>query len=110
MLDMTGVFLCMARGHPGALPPNELRRRIIERLSMGPATTADLIDFAYGDDPDGGPLSAKQCITTTLFHLRKKGADIERKYTYSLVPRRPTAVLRTGKDRGKSNGYERRNG
>ena len=35
-------------------------------------TMPEMIDVQYGDDPDGGPLYARECIHTQLFGLRRK--------------------------------------
>ncbi len=33
--------------------------------------TADLVDAAYFDDPEGGPLTAEACIRVMFFRVRK---------------------------------------
>jgi hypothetical protein len=46
------------------------------RHSPGPLRRAELVEYIYGDDPDGGPLWAPTMITVTVHRLRKSGHKI----------------------------------
>lgn len=39
-------------------------------------STKELVEAVYGDDPDGGPLTAEHTIRIAVFKLRKKAAQI----------------------------------
>jgi len=49
-------------------------------------STDQLIDWLYGEDPDGGPLDARCCIAVAVHHLRRRGVPIRshghRGYSY----------------------------
>jgi hypothetical protein len=51
-------------------PP--LRRRLIETLidATAPVPASDLADAVYADDPDGGPLSAVECVRAFVWRMR----------------------------------------
>ena len=42
-------------------------------------TIKELIDVVYGDDPEGGPLAASNCIRVMMCNLRRK---LQRKGVY----------------------------
>ena len=53
--------------------------RIVERVrKAGPygICSDDLFTYAYADDPDGGPLSGKQCLQTRMWQINRKLAAI----------------------------------
>jgi hypothetical protein len=68
------------------LPPAKPRKprvsaRLLGTLQLQPGrlyTWAELVDSAYGDDPEGGPLNALGSIKVLLHHLRRAGYPIER--------------------------------
>jgi hypothetical protein len=49
-------------------------------------STRELVDYIYGDAPDGGPLSAHRCVHHAVRRLRARGLPIkthgERGYSY----------------------------
>lgn len=56
-----------------ALSPTE--RKIVDALSGAypdGLSNKDIILVVYGDDPDGGPLSARNCINVHLHSIRKR--------------------------------------
>lgn len=57
-------------------PP--LRRRLIERLMVAsePVAARDLADAVYADDPEGGPLTAVECVRTFVWRMRPDLAEI----------------------------------
>jgi hypothetical protein len=64
-------------------------QKILLRLIHGELVTkADLMDLIYGDDPDGGPVYAEQCLTQAIHALRDRlrleGWDIELVKCYGL--------------------------
>jgi DNA-binding response OmpR family regulator len=44
--------------------------------SPGALRRNELVEYIYGDDPDGGPLWAPTMITVTIHRLRKSGHKI----------------------------------
>ena len=54
------------------LTPNEAV--LMSRLMGAPGfvTMNDLIDVLYGVDPDGGPLTANECVRVNMSRTRKK--------------------------------------
>src|SRR5262245_46888114 len=48
------------------------------RHSPGALRRNELVDYIYGDDPEGGPLWAPTMITVTVHRLRKSGHKIMR--------------------------------
>jgi hypothetical protein len=46
------------------------------RHSPGALRRDELVEYIYGDDPDGGPLWAPTMITVTVHRLRKSGHKI----------------------------------
>ncbi|HEY1887556.1 MAG TPA: helix-turn-helix domain-containing protein [Roseiarcus sp.] len=46
------------------------------RHSPGALRRHELVEYIYGDDPDGGPLWAPTMITVTVHRLRKSGHKI----------------------------------
>jgi hypothetical protein len=46
------------------------------RHSSGALRRNELVEYIYGDDPDGGPLWAPTMITVTVHRLRKSGHKI----------------------------------
>jgi hypothetical protein len=46
------------------------------RHSPGALRRNELVEYIYGDDPDGGPLWAPTMITVTVHRLRKSGHKI----------------------------------
>jgi hypothetical protein len=40
-------------------------------------STDELIDYLYGDDPDGGPDYARGCIRLAVMRLRRSGMPIK---------------------------------
>jgi hypothetical protein len=46
------------------------------RHSPGALRRKELVEYIYGDDPDGGPLWAPTIITATVHRLRKSGHKI----------------------------------
>jgi hypothetical protein len=46
------------------------------RHSPGALRRNELVEYVYGDDPDGGPLWAPTTITVTVHRLRKSGHEI----------------------------------
>ncbi len=68
-------------------------RMLLEKLTEGPATRAELIDHLYADREDGGPRTAEKCIDQYLFQLRHKlGGRIavrkETTYVLEIYPER----------------------
>jgi len=54
-------------------------RRVFNRLALirgAVVTLQDLIEAAYGDQLDGGPLRAKNNVRVTMFRLRRRGIRI----------------------------------
>lgn len=57
-----------------------IKSGIIERLRAAAGawvSAAELIDFLYRDDPDGGPETADNSLRVEISRLRKSGAPIE---------------------------------
>jgi DNA-binding response OmpR family regulator len=52
-------------------------------------TEAEITDWLYGEDEDGGALGAKGCIRRAVWALRKRGVPIvcHERRGYSLPPR-----------------------
>jgi hypothetical protein len=46
------------------------------RQSPGALRWKELVEYVYGDDPDGGPLWAPRTITVAVHRLRKSGHKI----------------------------------
>jgi hypothetical protein len=46
------------------------------RPSPGALRWNELVEYIYGDDPDGGPLWAPRTITVAVHRLRKRGHKI----------------------------------
>jgi len=80
------AHLCPCCGGPmpdGPTPREELaglvvsgpiKQAILRRLARRPGhwvSVHDLVEAAYGDDPDGGPLSAPVAVRGHLGHLRR---------------------------------------
>lgn len=64
------------------------RKLLILLADRGEVSQEEMIEYMYGDDPDGGPLYAEKCIRVTLSKLRAKlggRADIRRKSKYRLT-------------------------
>lgn len=60
----------------GKRPP----ARILSLLRLragGWVSTAEIIDYAWGDDEDGGPLDAPRAVYVHIHNLRRAGAVIE---------------------------------
>jgi hypothetical protein len=56
-----------------------LQARVFNRLALvrgAVVTLQDLIEAAYGDQLDGGPLRAKNNVRVTMFRLRRRGIKI----------------------------------
>lgn len=56
-----------------------LQARVFNRLALvrgAVVTLQDLIEAAYGDQLDGGPLRAKNNVRVTMFRLRRRGIRI----------------------------------
>ncbi len=49
-------------------------------LAAGPLTSDELVDLVYGHDPEGGPLSSRDCIKVAVHFLRQKGHVIHNRY------------------------------
>ena len=65
-----------------------LEFRILKRLAEGPATNNELIDAAYFDYEDGGPLGATECVYKYVRCLKQKLGDravIDNKMVYELT-------------------------
>ncbi len=45
---------------------------ILRRLCFSPASSMQLADYCYANDPDGGPVHAQKCITNTINRMRPK--------------------------------------
>lgn len=55
------------------LPPIQKRMLEVLAASMGQLIPADrLVDVAYGDDPEGGPLDARNCVASHIKRLKPK--------------------------------------
>lgn len=57
-----------------------LQARVFNRLALvrgAIVPTKDLIEAAYGGEPDGGPLRAIANIRITIFRLRRRGVQIK---------------------------------
>lgn len=63
------------------------------RHSPGALRTNELVEYIYGDDPEGGPLWAPRTITVAVYRLRKSG--------HKIMPGRPGPL-----GPGSSGGYE----
>lgn len=50
---------------------------ILAAISMTAMSADDLVDYIYGDDPDGGPLCARDIIYNTIARLQNSGYDIQ---------------------------------
>jgi hypothetical protein len=64
-------------------------QKILLRLVHGDLVAKeDLLDLLYGEDPEGGPVNAEQCLGFCLWTLRKRlrrdGWDIETVRCYGL--------------------------
>src|SRR5262245_53476947 len=46
------------------------------RHAPGALRWKELVEYVYGDDPDGGPLWAPRAITVAVHRLRKRGHKI----------------------------------
>ena len=62
-----------SRQSPGA---RQSRLLAALRHSPGALRRNELVEYLYGDDPDGGPLWAPTNITVTVYRLRKSGHKI----------------------------------
>ena len=40
-------------------------------------STEQLIDWLYGDDPNGGPVFARECVAVAVLRLRARGVPIK---------------------------------
>jgi hypothetical protein len=65
------------------------------RHSSGALRRKELVEYIYGDDPEGGPLWAPTTITVTVHRLRKSG--------HKIMPGRPGPL-----GPGSAGGYELR--
>lgn len=66
--------------------PLTTSEKIIYRaLLEGEHTIDELVEILYSGVKDGGPLAAKNCVTTHLCYIRKKtGATIKDRHVYRL--------------------------
>ncbi|WP_341914570.1 hypothetical protein [Ferrovibrio terrae] len=55
-----------------------VEKGLLAALSEGPQTTERLIDAIWGDDPDGGPVWAGDCVRNAARRLRRRGYPITR--------------------------------
>jgi hypothetical protein len=66
-------------GRSWQAPSNGARQsRLLAALrhSSGALRWKELVEYVYGDDPEGGPLWAPTSITVTVHRLRKSGHKI----------------------------------
>lgn len=69
-------LLC-ALGRGGGMPYMLLGISTMLAVRAPQVTTwRELADSIYGDDPNGGPLDARNCIVTAVCTLRKRGVPI----------------------------------
>lgn len=53
---------------------------IVEMLRSRPSVSAsEMVDHIYGDDPEGGPLTALNVVYWHIWKLRQQGYEIETK-------------------------------
>ena len=64
-------------GRPSQSPSARQSRLLAAlRHSPGALRRNELVEYIYGDDPEGGPLWAPTIITVTVHRLRKSGHKI----------------------------------
>jgi DNA-binding response OmpR family regulator len=56
---------------PNAYLTQHQARIAREILDRGEATRSQIMEAVYGDDPDGGPLTAEKCIKVHMVKLRR---------------------------------------
>lgn len=68
---------CRVLTWPGRrIPLGAISALVLERLAMarGYVSTAELIDYVYGEREDGGPLTADGCIHRAIWEIRRRMA------------------------------------
>src|SRR5258708_5967976 len=85
----THAFLAALRYGNGSHRMPMLMLGVSTLLAASPGcviSTDQLIDWLYGEAPNGGPLEARACVAVAVYHLRRRGLPIKshgyRGYSY----------------------------